>query len=197
MLFRPDTLQAIADGTVTVAFRRWERPRVRPGASQRTPIGVISFDAVEAVERSEIDDVDARSAGFSDLPHLHAFLDRRSTGGVYRIRLRLSGPDPRVTLRGTVPDADQLREIERRLARLDRASRHGPWTRQVLQAIHDGPGVRAADLAHAFGRERLRFKLDVRKLKELGLTESLARGYRLSPRGESALERLAGQPGPR
>jgi hypothetical protein len=31
------------------------------------------------------------------------------------------------------------------------------------------------------------FKLDVRKLKELGLTESLRPGYRLSPRGETVL----------
>jgi hypothetical protein len=34
------------------------------------------------------------------------------------------------------------------------------------------------------------FKLDVRKLKELGLTESLKIGYRLSPRGIAVLERL-------
>jgi hypothetical protein len=33
------------------------------------------------------------------------------------------------------------------------------------------------------------FKLDVRKLKELGLTESLPVGYRLSPRGEFLLQR--------
>ena len=32
--------------------------------------------------------------------------------------------------------------------------------------------MRAADLAESFGRERLDFKRDVRKLKELGLTES-------------------------
>ena len=62
----------------------------------------------------------------------------------------------------------------------------------MLRAIHDGPGVRAADLAPQFGRERLPFKLDVRKLKELGLTESLPRGYRLSPRGQAVLEWLAG-----
>jgi hypothetical protein len=38
------------------------------------------------------------------------------------------------------------------------------------------------------GRERLPFKADVRKLKELGLTESLRIGYRLSPRGRALLE---------
>jgi hypothetical protein len=35
------------------------------------------------------------------------------------------------------------------------------------------------------GRETLPFKRDVRKLKELGLTESLEVGYRLSPRGRA------------
>ena len=34
------------------------------------------------------------------------------------------------------------------------------------------------------------FKLNVRKLKALGLTESLEVGYRLSPRGKSLLHRL-------
>ena len=41
----------------------------------------------------------------------------------------------------------------------------------------------------AAGRERHPFKTDVRKLKELGLTESLEVGYRLSPRGRALLDR--------
>jgi biotin operon repressor len=52
--------------------------------------------------------------------------------------------------------------------------------------------VRAADLAAGLGRERAAFKADVRKLKELGLTESLEVGYRLSPRGRALLGRLGG-----
>jgi Mn-dependent DtxR family transcriptional regulator len=75
--------------------------------------------------------------------------------------------------------------------RLDAASRHGSWTKSVLRLIRDRPGVRAADLARKLGRERLAFKRDVRKLKELGLTESLEVGYRLSPRGRAVLDRLA------
>jgi hypothetical protein len=50
--------------------------------------------------------------------------------------------------------------------------------------------VRAADLAASVGRETQPFKRDVRKLKELGLTESLERGYRLSPRGRAVLDAL-------
>jgi hypothetical protein len=57
----------------------------------------------------------------------------------------------------------------------------------VLRAIAARPATRAADLAASFGRETQPFKLDVRKLKNLGLTLSLEVGYRLSPRGEAYL----------
>ena len=63
--------------------------------------------------------------------------------------------------------------------------------RRRVEAVEPGidrrelGGVRAADLARELGTETLVFKRDVRKLKELGLTESLAIGYLLSPRGES------------
>jgi uncharacterized protein with von Willebrand factor type A (vWA) domain len=82
---------------------------------------------------------------------------------------------------------DDLAELDTRLARLDRASRHGAWTRPTLQLIARRPAVRAGDLADELGRERLPFKADVRKLKNLGLTLSLDVGYRLSPRGEAYL----------
>jgi DNA-binding MarR family transcriptional regulator len=61
----------------------------------------------------------------------------------------------------------------------------------VLRLIAERPGVVARDLAVALGRDRASFKADVRKLKELGLTESLQVGYRLSPRGRALLERMA------
>ena len=194
MLFPPATLHAIAEGTVTLAFRRWDQPRVKVGGRQRTPVGVIAFDSVQAIERDEIADADAVAAGFAHLDELLGSVDRRASGTIYRIRLRVAGSDPRVALRESLPDEGELREIERRLARLDRASQHGPWTHAVLRIIGDQPEVRAADLAPELGRERLPFKLDVRKLKELGLTESLPRGYRLSPRGRAALGWLEGGP---
>lgn len=194
MLLRAATLRAIAGGSVTQAFRRWERPRVRPGGRQRTAAGVVAFDAVEPVERDQLTETDASAAGFGSLDELLAMLDRRSEGRIYRIMLRLEGPDPRIALRESVPAPAEVREIGGRLRRLDRASRHGPWTTAVLRAIAERPGVPAAELAIGFGRERAPFKLDVRKLKELGLTESLRPGYRLSPRGQAVLWALAGSP---
>lgn len=44
-----------------------------------------------------------------------------------------------------------------------------------------------AGAAAELGRERLPSKADVRKLKMLGLTESLEIGYRLSARGRAYL----------
>jgi len=161
-----------------------------PGARQRTAVGVIGFDAVEPVARRQVSDEDARRAGFISRDQLLAFLDGRASGTIYRVRLRLLGPDPRIALRESLPDEREIAEIERRLARLDRFSRHGSWTHAVLEAIRAQPGIRAGDLAAQFGLERLPFKVDVRKLKELGLTESLKVGYRLSPRGQAILEHL-------
>jgi hypothetical protein len=98
--------------------------------------------------------------------------------------------DPRELLAGD-DDLDDaaVAAIDRRLARLDAASSHGPWTQAYLEVIATRPQVRAPDLAAAFGRDVPEFKGDVRKLKNLGLTVSLRIGYRLSPRGEAYLRR--------
>jgi hypothetical protein len=118
-------------------------------------------------------------------------LDRHGDGPVYRVDFHHVGADPREALRQDAELPEQeLARLRARLDRLDLAARDGPWTVAALRLIADRPGVRAGDLAEAAGRERLAFKTDVRKLKELGLTESLEVGYRLSPRGRALLERL-------
>ena len=76
------------------------------------------------------------------------------------------------------------------LARLNRLDRNGAWTRSTLQLIERYPGIVSTTLARHAGQDRPSFKLNVRKLKELGLTESLDVGYRLSPRGEAVLRAL-------
>lgn len=78
--------------------------------------------------------------------------------------------------------AEDVAAIGRRLDRLD-ANAGTPWTRPTLALIAEHPGRRAGDLAELLGHERLAFKASVRRLKALGLTESLEVGYRLSPRG--------------
>jgi hypothetical protein len=59
----------------------------------------------------------------------------------------------------------------------------------TLALIGQRPQVRAPDLAASVGRETAPFKIDVRKLKNLGLTISHPVGYELSPRGLAYLAR--------
>jgi hypothetical protein len=193
VLFKQRLWAGLADGTVTCTFRRWRRPLAKPGGSHRTPAGMLRVDAVAVVDPARISDGDARRAGFAGRAELLRELDRRGDAPVYRVDFHLAGPDPREALRRADSMAEEgWAELTRRLARLDRASPHGPWTTSVLRLIRDRPGVRAADLAAAAGRDRASFKIDVRKLKELGLTESLQVGYRLSPRGWALLDREPG-----
>ena len=149
-------------------------------------MGVLAIDSVEPVDEEQVTDADARRAGAADREALLAGLPAEGT--LHRIEFRLAGPDPRVALRerSDISPAERA-EIDARLARLDAASRHGPWTAAVLELIADRPATRAPDLAASLGRETAPFKADVRKLKELGLTESLEVGYRLSPRGRRLL----------
>jgi hypothetical protein len=188
VLFPQDTLDGLRAGRVTLAFRRWRRPRVRTGTRMRTPVGLVEVKRVDVVDPAAITEAEAQRSGAGSLAELLDALDRYGRGNVHRIELRFAGPDPRIELRERAELSDgELQEVEKRLERLDAASRHGPWTRTVLELIRDRPAVRAPDLAAGLGRETQPFKRDVRKLKELGLTESLKIGYRLSPRGEAVL----------
>jgi hypothetical protein len=183
--------EPIARGEVTLTFRRWKRCQVVAGHTYRTAAGRIVVDAVDEVDPQRISAADAERAGFASRVDLLAALRGDPHLPTYRIRLHAAGgADPRTDLAMSAPMTDEERRvIDVRLERLDRASTHGPWTHAVLHAIARRPGVRAADLAHGFGRETQPFKVDVRKLKNLGLTLSLEVGYELSPRGESYLGR--------
>jgi hypothetical protein len=178
VLFKKSQLDGIVDGTIDLTFRRWPAARVRPGSRQRTAVGVIEIDTVDLV--GDLTDDDARRAGWTSRDAvLGAFKGR--AGDLYRMELHLVGPDPRVALRESEPTGDELAELRRRVDRM------GPWAMHYLHAIAARPGVRAPDLAADFGLETRAFKARVRRLKELGLTESLTIGYRISPRGEAFL----------
>jgi hypothetical protein len=114
---------------------------------------------------------------------------------LYSVAFQLAGPDPRDVLREQADlSPDELAGIRRRLERIDAASTDGPWTQRVLEIIAERPATRSAALAKDLGEPDLvQFKARVRRLKALGLTESLAVGYRLSPRGEAVLRSLPGR----
>jgi len=189
VLFEQRFWEPIARGEVTVTFRRWKRRQALAGRRYRTGGGIIEVDAIAIVDESDITDRDARAGLYPSTAALVADLRGTPDLDLYRIRFHIvDEPDPRSLLAesGDLSDAD-VAELDRRLQRLDDASRHGPWTEQTLGTIARRPGVRAGDLADELRRERLPFKADVRKLKNLGLTISLDVGYRLSPRGAAYL----------
>jgi hypothetical protein len=190
MLFRTAFLAGIQSGTIRLAFRRWQRPTVRAGGTLLTPVGQLSIGVVQPVTFDEISETDAHLAGYPSRDALLATLTRRPTGTVYRIELRPLRADPRIALREQPAGSEEeLETLRTTLARLDRRADGGPWTRQVLELLRAHPAVRAGDLCEMLGMQKEPFKINVRKLKNLGLTESLGTGYRLSARGEAVLDR--------
>ncbi|MBZ5740567.1 hypothetical protein [Nocardioides mangrovi] len=190
MLLPPKVAHGVADGSVTLAFRRWREPDVKVGSEFRTVAGVVRVEAVEVVDERAITDADAVAAGWPDAERLRRQLAK--VDGVpttYRVTLGWAGPDPRVALRESADlTPEDVAAIDARLERLDRASSHGPWTMATLDVIRRRPHTRAPDLAAEMGRARDPFKIDVRKLKNLGLTRSFEVGYEVSPRGRRYLE---------
>ncbi|MBD0863300.1 hypothetical protein IA539_19190 [Gordonia sp. zg691] len=192
MLLTAAVVRGVADGTVDLAFRRWGQPRIRPGSSFIALTYVIEVTSLARVDPSRISALEARRAGFEDADAVRATLCVNTHNPTYRIGLRCIGEDPRIALRADDDlSDDDVDGIRKRLDRLDARSKHGAWTREVLDAIARRPGVVSTELAAELGRDRAAVKLDVTKLKTLGLTESLPIGYELSPRAVEFLRRDA------
>lgn len=200
MLFTATAHEGLAQGEITRTFRTWKRPQVKLGGRYHAGAVDLIVDKLTQVRLRKITDDDARLSGFEDRHDLFDFLRKRNNldsdnkdnkdNKVWRIDFHAVERDERPSIADDreLTDAD-VDDIENRLNRLDAASSSGPWTRQVLALIADNPGVVSTELAAELGRDRAAFKVDVRKLKRLGLTISLDVGYRLSPRGEAFLAR--------
>ena len=190
MLFKQSFWAGLADGSITVTFRRWKQLQVVVGHRYRVPVGIIEVEKVTVVDPAKIRNADARRSGYPSAAALVADLRGTDDLPVYRIQFhKVEEPDPRAVLQADdeLTEAD-VAEIDKRLDRLDRASSHGPWTIEYLDVVARYPATRAGDLAPKFGRELQPFKTDIRKLKNLGLTHSLGTGYELSPRGRAYLK---------
>lgn len=186
MLFPRNVLVRIASGEVTIAFRRWRRPPPAPGSTLRTTVGVLSLDSVRVIQESDITDKDAKSSGAASRAELLSSL--RDEGTLIRIELRYLGQDPRALLREErLVREEQAVEILLHLRRLDERGSI-PWTQPLLHLIDRHPGLAARELAKLATMDVVWLKRRMRTLKELGLTESLTTGYRLSPRGQDALK---------
>jgi hypothetical protein len=199
LLFQKRFHDGLREGRVTLTFRTWAKPHVKPGGRYRChPIGVLEVDSVKQVRVGTIRERDARRAGFDSLEAMLEYV--RSASGealgpeasVWRVELHYGGDGDRVeqALDDRLSAAD-VEQIGGKLARLDGKK---PWTDRTLALIAEHPRVAASKLAAKLGRETAPFKADVVKLKKLGLTQSFEVGYEISPRGRAflgALERAS------
>lgn len=187
MLFTAATLRGLTEGRVSCTYRRWDVVRPKVGSRFTTSAGVVEVTSIARADEQRLTDRDAAEAGFDSVADLIKWCRAKGSGDLYRIGITLAGPDPRIELRRTdklgPPDVTALNT---KLDRMDQAADQ-PWTRKTLRQIQRLPGVVSTELAAEVGQERQVYKLRVRRLKALGLTESLERGYRLSPRGEAYL----------
>jgi hypothetical protein len=143
VLISPATAAGIADGSVTLAFRRWDRPRMRPGSTQRTVAGVIRIETVDAVDPAALTEEDAVRAGVGSLAELRRLLERRVGAHLYRMQVCPAGEDPRVALR----EQTELSEADRRSIddRLDR------WDAARGTRSHTAGGPTCADRSGTIG----------------------------------------------
>lgn len=200
LLFKKPFHEGLASGAITLTFRRWKKPHVRVGGRYRChPIGVLEVDDVRLVNVKSISGDDAKKAGFPSRGSLVAYLaelgelDEKSE--VWRVSLRHGGDGDRVelALEDDLSD-DDVAAIRAKLARMDAKK---PWTAETLAIIEERPRIAASRLAESLGRETLPFKVDVRRLKKLGLTQSFEVGYELAPRGKAYLARVRATGGDR
>lgn len=186
--FTEDAMDGIVAGRITLTFRNWTRPQAKVGSRHRVWGQLIEIDDVRTVRAEEITDADAIAAGAASRAAVLGRLgvEPAGQGLIWRVAFHHVGPDDRIGRRNVDVLTDERRaEIQQRLDRMDRAGTGGPWTAKALRLIANYPGVVSTALARLMDRERMAFKTDVRKLKELGLTESLEVGYRLSPLGRA------------
>ena len=198
LLFQKRFHAGLVDGSIGLTFRRWEKPHVRPGGRYRChPIGVLQVDTIDRMPAGAITEEEARSAGFASRHELLEFMSTGPAGPVsldtevWRVALHHGGDGDRVDI--ALDDQLTPEDVEKLARRLERL---GEWTLPTLRLIGRRPRVAASVLAASLGRERDPFKVDVRKLKHLGLTQSFEVGYELSPRGRALLERLRRRPRP-
>jgi hypothetical protein len=195
LLFKKAFHAGLVDGSIRLTFRRWDKPHVKVGGRYRChPIGVLEVDAITSVRLADITAEDAALAGFPSRDELLAFVRSGPRGGdvtddtsLFRIELHHGGDGDRVAIALDAPTPEETAALVTRLERLDKGA---PWTRETMRLIQKHPRVAASKLAAKLGRETLPFKVDVRKLKKLGLTQSFEVGYELSPRGVAVLAAL-------
>lgn len=195
LLFKKAFHPGLTSGAISLTFRRWQKPHVKPGGRYRChPIGVLQVDDLKLVTPGEITEGDAQAAGFESLEALLSYMAElgplEQSTQIYRVELHYAGDGDRVDL--ALEDKLSPEDIAAIRAKLTRMDKARSWTAETLKIILETPRTAASKLAARLGRETAPFKADVVKLKKLGLTQSFEVGYEISPRGRAYLNATGG-----
>ncbi|MFN4316173.1 MAG: ASCH domain-containing protein [Chitinophagaceae bacterium] len=191
MLFKDAHLKQIKSGTINLAFRKWHKPSVKAGTLIHTSVGLIEVKRITVILETEITETNAIKAGFASRDQLLQTFKRNSNGAIYRIEIGYYSEDPRIELREqTILSEQEYDTIFQKLKKLDRLSKKGDWTKKVLMAIMEHPNLHAIGISQLTGFDKEWLKLNIRKLKNLGLTISHTVGYELSPKGKVIVTKL-------
>jgi hypothetical protein len=98
--FSPELRPRVADGSITVSYRLWSRPKVKVGGTYRSSDVVIEVDDIDLLPFSSVTDEDLALTGEPDLESLRR---RTAHAGpvhddtlVYRVEFHVvSRPDNR------------------------------------------------------------------------------------------------------
>jgi hypothetical protein len=94
MLIKLEVLEAIRRGEVTLQFRRWTRPTVKPGGTLKTRLGLLRIGGIETMRPEDVSEADARAAGFPDLAAFRRWLSTMKEGPLFqRIEVSFAGED--------------------------------------------------------------------------------------------------------
>lgn len=190
MLFKEVHLQGVKSGKITLAFRNWQKVTVNSGSLLHTSIGLVKIHGIEAINENDVTDKDALNAGFTDKEQLLKSLRGNTNGTLFKIMVSYHSVDPRIQLREQSElSKQQVEDLTKKLERLDQFSKQGSWTKSVLCAIKENPKLHAIGIADLTGFEKEWLKLNIRKLKNLGLTISHQVGYEISPLGKEYLKK--------
>lgn len=191
MLFKQKDLEGIKGGKISLAFRKWKKLSVAEGNLVQSSVGILKIGKVEEINLQKITVEEAEKAGFKTASALIQLLEQQKEGIIYRIEVAFHSENPSVEANdGEGLDEDEFEILKTALDNLDKHSKIGKWTVKTLQVIRENPKMKAADLAVKARKEKEWLKLNVRKLKALGLTISHEPGYTLSAKGEEYLKLL-------
>lgn len=84
MLLKREVLEAIDRGEVTLQFRRWTRPTVKPGGTLKTKFGLLHIGRIDDMSPDDVSVGDAQAAGFADLAEFRRWLTSMKEGPLFQ-----------------------------------------------------------------------------------------------------------------